>query len=144
MPLSSSLSHQINKVREVPNHPELLITHADTPELFLWNIDKQPNRQKDRVGLNVIEGCKTTGCPYVMRTQLVLVVGVVSAPHLRFRDVGRCSLTPKICYQGFFLYIEHTSEQVWFAPGVSGVSHCTSGDNLTPFLSYSAELSVYR
>ncbi|MEW5308101.1 MAG: hypothetical protein WDW38_000086 [Sanguina aurantia] len=39
---------EINKVREVPNHPELLITHADTPELFLWNIDKQPNRQKDR------------------------------------------------------------------------------------------------
>jgi hypothetical protein len=35
---------QVNKIRELPQHPEVLITHTDAPELYVWNIDKQPNR----------------------------------------------------------------------------------------------------
>ncbi|KIZ06543.1 histone-binding protein RBBP4 [Monoraphidium neglectum] len=35
---------EVNKIRELPQHPEVLITHTDAPELYVWNIDKQPNR----------------------------------------------------------------------------------------------------
>jgi hypothetical protein len=34
---------QVNKIRELPQHPEVLVTHTDAPELYVWNVDKQPN-----------------------------------------------------------------------------------------------------
>lgn len=31
---------EINKIRECPSHPELVATHSDTPEVFVWNVDR--------------------------------------------------------------------------------------------------------
>ncbi|KAI8467538.1 MAG: WD40-repeat-containing domain protein [Monoraphidium minutum] len=33
---------EVNKIRELPQHPEVLVTHTDAPELYVWNVDKQP------------------------------------------------------------------------------------------------------
>ena len=33
---------EVNKIRELPQHPEVLVTHTDAPELYVWNIEKQP------------------------------------------------------------------------------------------------------
>lgn len=35
---------EVNKIREVPAHPHLVLTHTDSPEVLLWNVDSQPNR----------------------------------------------------------------------------------------------------
>ncbi|CAD7695435.1 unnamed protein product, partial [Ostreobium quekettii] len=35
---------EVNKLRDVPQHPDLIVTHTDAPELFVWNVDKQPVR----------------------------------------------------------------------------------------------------
>ncbi|GAX75310.1 hypothetical protein CEUSTIGMA_g2755.t1 [Chlamydomonas eustigma] len=39
---------EVNKIREIPQHPELLVTHTDSPELYLWNMEKQPNRSREK------------------------------------------------------------------------------------------------
>ncbi|GBF95359.1 hypothetical protein Rsub_07787 [Raphidocelis subcapitata] len=38
---------EVNKIRELPQHPEVLVTHTDAPELYVWNIDKQPNMPRN-------------------------------------------------------------------------------------------------
>jgi hypothetical protein len=40
---------QVNKIREIPAHPQLVVTHTDAPEVFVWNVDKQPTRNKSHV-----------------------------------------------------------------------------------------------
>ena len=40
---------QVNKIRELPQHPEVLVTHTDAPELYVWNIDRQPNQVRGQV-----------------------------------------------------------------------------------------------
>jgi hypothetical protein len=40
---------EVNRIREVPQHPHVLITHTDAPELHVWNTDSQP----DRAGVKV-------------------------------------------------------------------------------------------
>ncbi|CAD7696557.1 unnamed protein product [Ostreobium quekettii] len=32
---------EVNKLRDIPQHPDLIVTHTDAPELFVWNVDKQ-------------------------------------------------------------------------------------------------------
>eukprot|EP00798_Chlamydomonas_sp_ICE-L_P030922 gene30922-35977_t len=39
---------EVNKIREIPQHPGLVVTHTDSPELFLWNMDKQPSRTREK------------------------------------------------------------------------------------------------
>jgi histone-binding protein RBBP4 len=39
----------VNKIREVPQHPEVIVTHTDAPELYVWNTQTQPNAQRDKV-----------------------------------------------------------------------------------------------
>jgi histone-binding protein RBBP4 len=39
----------VNKIREVPQHPEVIVTHTDAPELYVWNTQIQPNAQRDKV-----------------------------------------------------------------------------------------------
>eukprot|EP00195_Chlamydomonas_chlamydogama_P006777 CAMPEP_0202905910 /NCGR_PEP_ID=MMETSP1392-20130828/36561_1 /ASSEMBLY_ACC=CAM_ASM_000868 /TAXON_ID=225041 /ORGANISM="Chlamydomonas chlamydogama, Strain SAG 11-48b" /LENGTH=458 /DNA_ID=CAMNT_0049594215 /DNA_START=185 /DNA_END=1558 /DNA_ORIENTATION=+ len=39
---------EVNKMRDIPQHPELIVTHTDSPELYLWNMDKQPARQREK------------------------------------------------------------------------------------------------
>ena len=40
---------QVNKIREIPQHLDLVVTHTDSPEVYLWNMDKQPGRSRDKV-----------------------------------------------------------------------------------------------
>ena len=40
---------QVNKIRELPQHPNVVITHTDAPELFVWSTDQQPNRAGEKV-----------------------------------------------------------------------------------------------
>lgn len=40
---------QVNKIREVPQHPEVIVTHTDAPELYVWNTQTQPNAHRDKV-----------------------------------------------------------------------------------------------
>ena len=40
---------QVNKIRECPQHPSVVVTHTDAPELFAWSTERQPNRQGDKV-----------------------------------------------------------------------------------------------
>ncbi len=40
---------QVNKIREVPQHPHIVVTHTDKPELYVWNLETQPNRASDQV-----------------------------------------------------------------------------------------------
>ncbi|KAG1673556.1 hypothetical protein FOA52_003856 [Chlamydomonas sp. UWO 241] len=35
---------EVNKIREIPGHPHLVVTHTDSPELYVWNTDTQPDR----------------------------------------------------------------------------------------------------
>lgn len=45
MPLKT-LVHpgEVNRMREVPLHPHVLVTHTDSPSLYVWNTDTQPDR----------------------------------------------------------------------------------------------------
>ncbi|WIA34025.1 hypothetical protein OEZ86_012406 [Tetradesmus obliquus] len=39
---------EVNKIREVPQHPEVIVTHTDAPELYVWNTQTQPNAHRDK------------------------------------------------------------------------------------------------
>lgn len=43
---------QVNKIREVPQHPHIVVTHTDKPELYVWNLETQPNRASDQVSFS--------------------------------------------------------------------------------------------
>ena len=61
---------QVNKIRECPQHPSLVVTHTDSPELFVWSTERQHNRQGDKVHeiattghallASVMTACKTS------------------------------------------------------------------------------------
>ena len=38
--------HQVNKIREVPGHADVVVTHSDSKELFVWHTERQPNRKE--------------------------------------------------------------------------------------------------
>ena len=39
---------QVNKIREVPGHESILVTHTDAPEVLVWSLERQPNRANDK------------------------------------------------------------------------------------------------
>lgn len=39
---------EVNKIREVPGHESILVTHTDSPEVLVWSLDRQPNRAGDK------------------------------------------------------------------------------------------------
>lgn len=39
---------QVNKIREVPGHESILVTHTDAPEVLVWSLERQPNRASDK------------------------------------------------------------------------------------------------
>jgi len=41
---------QVNKIREVPHHESVLVTHTDSAEVYVWSLERQPNRASDKVG----------------------------------------------------------------------------------------------
>jgi len=34
---------EVNKIRELPSHPHVVVTHTDSPELYVWNMETQPD-----------------------------------------------------------------------------------------------------
>eukprot|EP00854_Cymbomonas_tetramitiformis_P028913 gene28913-35921_t len=42
---------EVNKIRECPLHPHLVVTHTDAPELYLWNVNTQPGAKGDSKSL---------------------------------------------------------------------------------------------
>ena len=40
---------QVNKIRECPQEPSVLVTHTDAPELYVWSTERQHNRLGDTV-----------------------------------------------------------------------------------------------
>ncbi|KAG2502120.1 hypothetical protein HYH03_000612 [Edaphochlamys debaryana] len=43
---------EVNKVRELPQHPEVVVTHTDSKKLFVWNMERQPDRRPQAAGLS--------------------------------------------------------------------------------------------
>jgi histone-binding protein RBBP4 len=41
---------EVNRMREVPQHPHVLVTHTDASRLYVWNTDTQPDRTGVKVG----------------------------------------------------------------------------------------------
>lgn len=39
---------EVNKIREVPSHESILVTHTDAAELFVWSLERQPDRAHDK------------------------------------------------------------------------------------------------
>ena len=39
----------MNKIREVPHHESVLVTHTDSAEVYVWSLERQPNRASDKV-----------------------------------------------------------------------------------------------
>jgi hypothetical protein len=37
---------EVNKIRELPQHPNVIVTHTDDPRLYVWNLERQPNHKK--------------------------------------------------------------------------------------------------
>ena len=35
---------QVNKIREVPGHSDVVVTHSDCKELYVWHTERQPSR----------------------------------------------------------------------------------------------------
>ncbi|KAL4443046.1 hypothetical protein ABPG77_008537 [Micractinium sp. CCAP 211/92] len=35
---------EVNRIRELPQHPHVLVTHTDAPQLYVWNMEAQPDR----------------------------------------------------------------------------------------------------
>jgi histone-binding protein RBBP4 len=34
---------EVNKIRDLPSHPHVVVTHTDSPELYVWNMETQPD-----------------------------------------------------------------------------------------------------
>lgn len=39
----------MNKIREVPGYESILVTHTDQAELFVWSLERQPDRAHEKV-----------------------------------------------------------------------------------------------
>ncbi|KAK9843200.1 hypothetical protein WJX74_008572 [Apatococcus lobatus] len=39
---------EVNKIRECPSHPAIVVTHTDAPQLYVWNVGRQRNRLGDK------------------------------------------------------------------------------------------------
>ena len=53
---------QVNKIREVPHHESVLVTHTDQAEVFVWSLERQPNRASDKV--HALLDAAQAGCVY--------------------------------------------------------------------------------
>ena len=62
------LALQVNKIRECPQHPSVVVTHTDAPQLFVWSTERQPNRQGDKVQKHMIAAqlicCSAASTPF--------------------------------------------------------------------------------
>ncbi|GMH42256.1 hypothetical protein BSKO_10175 [Bryopsis sp. KO-2023] len=37
---------EVNKLRDCPLYPKIIVTHTDAPELYVWNVETQPHRSE--------------------------------------------------------------------------------------------------
>ena len=40
---------QVNKIRECPMYPNIVVTHTDARELYVWDVDRQADRSGESV-----------------------------------------------------------------------------------------------
>ena len=40
---------EVNRIRELPQHPHMVITHTDSADVFVWDMNKQQDRSQDQV-----------------------------------------------------------------------------------------------
>ena len=33
----------VNKIRELPQQPGVVVTHTDEPNVYVWNVERQPD-----------------------------------------------------------------------------------------------------
>jgi len=55
-------ARQVNKIRDVPGHPDLVVTHSDSKELFVWHTERQPARPpkaRPQRGHALLSACDT-------------------------------------------------------------------------------------
>ncbi|EFJ52946.1 hypothetical protein VOLCADRAFT_30886, partial [Volvox carteri f. nagariensis] len=71
---------EVNKVREIPQHPEVVVTHTDSPQLYVWNMDQQPNRRPQSAGLAAAASSSSSSSDAPSRPDLVLVGHEDDAP----------------------------------------------------------------
>jgi hypothetical protein len=63
---------QVNKIRELPQYPDVVVTHTDAAELYVWNTSSQPHCAPDATVRGVAWGARRTrhvavcGCVYVL------------------------------------------------------------------------------
>ena len=62
---------EVNKIREFESQPNLVVTHTDAPELFVWDTDKQPHRKTGPSAADAKDERDRTGAP--SKPDLVLV-----------------------------------------------------------------------
>ena len=41
---------EVNRIRELPQDSNIVATHSDAPEVFVWNLETQPGRQVKEKG----------------------------------------------------------------------------------------------
>jgi histone-binding protein RBBP4 len=56
---------EVNKIRELPQFPTIVVTHTDAAELYVWATDKQPDRSQDPVSPSPFQSITHTAieCP---------------------------------------------------------------------------------
>ena len=54
---------EVNKIREFESQPNLVVTHTDAPELFVWDTDKQPHRKTGPSAADAKDERDRTGAP---------------------------------------------------------------------------------
>ena len=41
---------EVNRIRELPQDSNIVATHSDSPQVYVWNVDTQPGRQVNEKG----------------------------------------------------------------------------------------------
>jgi len=42
---------EVNRIRELPQHPNMVITHTDSPDVYVWDMSKQKDRSQEEARL---------------------------------------------------------------------------------------------
>lgn len=88
---------EVNKLLDVPHHSSIVVTHSDTPDVYVWNFDKQQDRSTDLASTN----------PDDKKPSLADVVLKGHTADAEFA-LGTCSASPQVASGG-----KDTSVLVW-------------------------------
>lgn len=80
---------EVNKVLDVPQHPGIVITHSDSPDVYVWNFNAQPDRAADVTGATATQ----------RKTSVADVVLTGHAANAEFA-LGTCTVEPTVASGG--------------------------------------------